>query len=167
MARTEQTAGFTEPNTRTAARTASRAGAAAAQDPDAPKEPIEFWVNTVMVDEDGAEPKRFLTGRPLKSFKATRAVGTSNEEFNEVNVLNNTFVMMLHTDARKLDLGESRYYSPVPEGITYDDEGNRIFKTGMYIQLHREKTDHTLAAAEKQDAEAAAHQRLRKLFGNS
>lgn len=153
MARTD-TAGFTGANTR------NQAMAAAA---DQPKEPIEFWVNTVIVSEDGAEPVRILTGRPLKAFKANREVTTSNEEFNKVNVLNNSFVRMLNDDAATLNFGESKYYSP--NGVTHTKDGELKFKKGIYLQLHREQTDHASAAAEKMDLEAAETQRLRKLFG--
>lgn len=157
MARND-TAGFTEANTR------SQAAAAAAQNTDRAKEPVEFWVNTCIVSEDGEEPVRILTGRPLKSFKANREVTTSNEAFNQVNILNNSFVEMLNEDATKLNLGESIYYSP--QGTPMTKEGEPKFKKGIYLQLRREETDHTLAAAEKIDLEAAAKQKLRKLFGN-
>lgn len=157
MARND-TAGFSEPNTR------SQAMAAAAQNSDKAKEPVEFWVNTCIVSEDGEEPVRILTGRPLKSFKANREVTTSNEEFNKVNVLNNAFVHMLNEDATKLSLGESLYYSP--QGTPMTKEGEPKFKKGIYLQLRREETDHTLAAAEKIDLEAQATTQLRKLFGN-
>lgn len=155
MARND-TAGFTEANTRNQA-------IAAQQNADKSKEPIEFWVNDCIVYEDGGQPVRLLTGRPLKAFKANRDVNTANEEFNQVNILNNSFVEMLNEDAAQLNFGESRYYSPA--GVKKDKEGNPVFKAGIYLQLHREKTDHAAAAAEKIDLEAAEKQRLRKLFG--
>lgn len=156
MARTD-TAGFTEASTR------RQAAAANAADNSQSKEPVEFWVNTVIVPETGAKPVRILTGRPLKAFKANRDVTTSNEEFNEVNVLNNAFVNMMNDDAASLNFGESKYYSP--QGVTM--KGDELhFKAGIYLQLHREETDYASAAAEKQDKEAAATQQLRKLFGN-
>ena len=157
MARQNDTAGFNEASTRNQAMAAANAAAQS-------KEPIEFWVNTCIVSEDGDEPIRILTGRPLKAFKANRDVDTKNEEFNKVNVLNNAFVTMLNDDAGKLNLGESKYYSP--QGVAQTKEGAARFKKGIYLQLHREETDHASAAAEKMDLEAAETQRLRKLFGN-
>ena len=158
MARTDITAGFNGASTTNQANAAAAAGTKYQ-----PKEPIEFWVNDCIVYEDGGQPVRLLTGRPLKAFKANRDVTTSNEEYNQVNVLNNSFVRMLNDDAAELNFGESRYYSPA--GIKKDKEGNSVFKAGIYLQLHREKTDHVSAAAEKMDLEAAETQRLRKLFG--
>lgn len=158
MARTD-TAGFSGESTRNQA----NATAAQQQNQNQAKEPIEFWVNDCIVYEDGGQPIRLLTGRPLKAFKANRDVNTANEEFNQVNILNNSFVDMLNEDAAQLNFGESRYYSPA--GIKKDKEGNQVFKAGIYLQLHREKTDHAAAAAEKMDLEAAEKQRLRKLFG--
>jgi hypothetical protein len=158
MARND-TAGFTEASTRGQA-----AAATAAANADKAKEPVEFWVNTCIVSEDGEEPIRILTGRPLKTFKANREVTTSNDEFNKVNVLNNAFVHMLNEDAAKLNLGESIYYSP--QGTPMTKEGEPKFKKGIYLQLRREETDHAAAAAEKIDLEAQATTQLRKLFGN-
>lgn len=130
-----------------------------------PKEPIDFWVNTVIVEKDGAEPIRILTGRPLKAFKADRKIGTNNDEFNTVNRLNNGFVDLLNADAAELELGESRYYSPA--GTPFDKEsGEPKFKKGIYLQLHREETDHVAAAAEAEDARASETDRLRTLFGS-
>ena len=157
MARQSDTLGFSEANTRQQAANIDAGGA------KGPKPHIEFWVNTVMVYADGDEPVRILTGRPLTAFNANRAVSTNNEEFNQVNVLNNSFVEMLNTDAQALNLGESKYYSPqnmeAPEGKP------PYYKAGIYIQLHRSEADPALLAAEKQDAEAAETARLRKLFG--
>lgn len=158
MARTD-TAGFSEPSTRAQAQGASQASSRDKRDP------VEFWVNTVIVDEDGAEPIRILTGRPLSTFKADRAVTTSNEDFNRVNTINNAFVEMLNEDAAKLDLGESKYYSP--QGAPKNEKtGEPAFKAGIYLQLHREETDHAADAATAQDAVATETDRLRNLFGN-
>ena len=157
MARTSDTLGFSEANTRAQAANTDDRGQ------KGPKPHIEFWVNTVMVYADGDEPVRILTGRPLTAFNANRAVSTNNEEFNQVNVLNNSFVDMLNADSQTLNLGESKYYSPqnmeAPEGKP------PYYKAGIYIQLHRSEADPALLAAEKQDAEAAETARLRKLFG--
>lgn len=125
--------------------------------------PVEFWVNTLMVRNDGDEPVRILPGRPLRSLNANRDVNTSNEEFNAVNVLNNAFVNILHRDARSLALGESKHYSPA--GIKISKEGEITFKAGVYFQLHREETDYAAAEVAKEDAEAAEEANLRSLFG--
>lgn len=157
MARTET--GFQEPTTRAQANASS-----GAQSRDR-REPVEFWVNTMIVDEDGAEPIRILTGRPLSAFKADRQVTTSNEDFNRVNTINNAFVEMLNADAAELDLGESKYYSP--QGAPVDEKtGELRLKKGIYLQLHREETDHAADAATAQDAVANETDRLRSLFGN-
>jgi len=156
MARTETTR-FSEPTT--------RAQAATSGNDKKPKEPIDFWVNTMLVDSDGAEPIRILTGRPLKAFNANRDVTTSNEDFNRVNAINNAFVEMLNADANTLELGESKFYSP--QGTPVDKESGELkLKKGIYLQLHREETDHAAAAAEAQDIVASEGDRLRKLFGN-
>lgn len=124
-------------------------------------EHIELWVNTVIVSEDGGEPIRLLTGRPLTSFNANRGVTTNNEELNEANATSNAFVNMMIEDARSLGLGDSKYYSP--QGAQYSEEGP-ILKAGIYFQLHRSMVDPTADAAAKQDIEAQKKESLRKLF---
>jgi len=139
-------------------------------------DPVELWVNTVLVSEDGGEPVRILTGRPLRVFNADRDVNTSNAQFNHVNAISNAFVNMLNKDADELNLGESKYYSPkgivygdgktpVTEGGPVPDKGELILAKGIYLQLHREMSDPALEAAAKQDIEAQATESLRRLFG--
>lgn len=122
-------------------------------------EPVELWVNTVIVKSDGEEPVRILTGRPLRSFGHDRDVTTSNEEFNRVNAVNNSFVKMMLADADDLSLGESRYYGPGA-----DPKGENL-SAGIYFQLHREESDPAADAAAKIDIEAEETANLRNLFG--
>jgi len=124
-------------------------------------EPVDFWVNTVIVKEDGGEPIRILTGRPLRVFKANKKVNTSNEDFNLVNATNNAFLDLLHEDAETLELGQSKLYSPASGKLK---EGK--LKAGIYLQLHREQTDHDAASAAKIDIEATEKASLRSLFGS-
>ena len=128
------------------------------------REPVKFWLNTIMVREDGGEPIRTTPGRPLRSFSANRDVNTSNEDFNRVNVVNNAFVKILQRDARGLELGQSKYYGPT--GITVAEDGGVTFKAGIYFELHREKTDYAANEVHKEDAEAAEEASLRNLFGS-
>lgn len=130
-------------------------------------EPVELWVNTVIVTKDGAEPIRILTGRPLRSFNADRDVTTSNEEYNRANAIHNAFVNRMNADAESLNLGEARYYSPAGtptvevDGVLMPD-----LKAGIYLQLFREVTDPAQEAAAKLDIEAQATSLLNELFGN-
>ena len=126
-------------------------------------EPVELWVNTVIVTADGAEPIRLLTGRPLRMFNADRDIMTSNEEFNRVNRISNAFVEMLHEDAKKLNLGESKYYSPQK---MKEVGGEPVFKAGIYIQLHREITDYASEEAQREDLMKTEREQLRGLFGS-
>lgn len=130
-------------------------------------EPVELWVNTVIVTKDGAEPIRILTGRPLASFNADRPVTTSNEDFNRANAIHNAFVNRMNADAEKLNLGEARYYSPAgTPSIEVDGVMVLDLKAGIYLQLFRELTDPAADAAAKLDIEAEASNLLSELFGN-
>ena len=128
------------------------------------REPVELWVNTVIVTKKGEEPVRLLGGRPLASFRGDKDVTTSNEDFNRVNALNNSMINIMNSDAEELGLGESKYYSPV--GVKLTEEGEPNLAPGIYIQLHREITDHAASAAAAHDIQAAAESDLRGLFGN-
>ena len=136
------------------------------QNNDQDRGPIEFWVNTVFVEKDGAEPLRLTPGRPLNSFRADKQTTTNSEELNMVNALNNSFIRHLREDAEKLELGQSKYYSPAGCGEEIEVDGEKVvsLKAGIYFQLHRDKTDHDAAAAEAMDIEAEATATLRKLF---
>jgi hypothetical protein len=125
-------------------------------------EPVELWVNTVIVKSDGGEPTRILTGRPMRAFNDERDVTTNNEEFNRDNAMNNAFVRMMRADADALGLGETKYYGP---GVTIDKDGNPTFKAGIYFELRREMRDRAQDAAAKADIEASAESELRDIFG--
>ena len=130
-------------------------------------EPVELWVNTVIVTKDGSEPIRILTGRPLRAFSADRDVTTSNEAFNRANAIHNAFVKRMHADAEKLNLGEARYYSPQGTSmVEHDGVMIPVLEAGIYLQLFREATDPALEAAAKLDIEAQAGELLSELFGN-
>jgi hypothetical protein len=158
-------------NTRTSGiNTRGQAAAAAAENTNTRRggkgyqndEPVELWVNTVIVTKDGEEPVRLLTGRPLRAFSADRDILTSNEEFNRVNRISNAFVEMLHEDAKKLNFGESKYYSPQK---FKEVGGEAVFKAGIYIQLHREITDYASEEAQREDLMKTEREQLRGLFG--
>lgn len=125
-------------------------------------EPVELWVNTVIVRKDGDEPARILTGRPMRAFNDERDVTTNNDEFNRDNAMNNVFVRRMRADAEELGLGETKYYGP---GVKYDKEGNPTFKAGIYFELRREMRDAAQDAAAKADIEAEAEAELRDIFG--
>lgn len=127
------------------------------------REPVELWVNTVIVVKKGEAPIRLLGGRPLNSFRDDKDVTTSNEEFNKVNALNNSMIKIMKQDAEGLGLGESKYYSPT--GVKFTEDGDPDFAPGIYLQVHREITDHAADAAAAQDIQAAAEKDLRGLFG--
>lgn len=129
-------------------------------------EPIELWVNIVIVDTDGADPVRILSGRPLNTFAADKDVTTNNVEFNKANAIHNAFVTIMNEDAAKLNLGEAKYYSPQGvEMVEKDGEMKPLLKAGIYLQLFRTEVDAAADAAAKQDIEAEAKESLRSLFG--
>ena len=153
-------AAFAAPTTQGQARQAGR------QTTRRRDEPVELWVNTVIVAKDGDAPIRILTGRPLASFTADRPVTTSNEDFNRANAIHNAFVNMMNKDAAKLNLGEAKYYSPRGvEMVEQDGETVPVMEAGIYLQLFREVTDPAADAAAKHDIEATAEESLRNLFG--
>lgn len=169
---------FTAPTTR--AQAAQQAQATANQPANGRQkyskdDPVELWVNTVIVHEDGAKPVRLLSGRPLRIFDADKDVTTSNEEFNRSNAISNGFVQLLNEDAAKLNFGESKYYSPngvriveedeVVDGVVVTAKGELSLAKGIYFQLHREITDPAADAAAKSDINMTAKESLRKLFG--
>lgn len=153
---------FKGTNTRAQAAANAAENAANAGGKRQPQEPVELWVNTVIVLEDNTPPVRILTGRPLRAFHADRDVTTSNEEFNRVNRISNAFVEMMQEDAAKLNFGESAYYSP--QGVKMVG-GEPMLAAGIYLQLHREITDYAAEAANKLDLIATEKENLRKLFG--
>lgn len=129
-------------------------------------EPVELWVNTVIVESDGAEPIRILGGRPLDAFKADKDVTTNNAEFNKANAIHNGFVEIMQEDAAKLNLGESKYYSPAGVEVVEEDGVMKpLLKQGIYLQLFRTEVDAAADAAAQQDIKAEAKESLRKLFG--
>lgn len=128
------------------------------------RDPVELWVNTVIVTKDGAEPIRILSGRPLRQFNADKAVTTSNEEFNRQNAISNAFVNKLNKDAEALGLGEGKFYSPTGVMADANDPKTVILAAGIYLQLFREASDPAADAAAKIDIEADAANLLTSLF---
>jgi len=146
--------GLTEPATRNQSRRGNQRDTSYNRD-----EPVELWVNTVIVKEQGAEPIRLLSGRPLRAFNADKDVTTNNEDFNRANAVANAFVTMMMEDADQLQLGESRYYGPGGNSAGED------LAPGIYFQLHRTMADAAADAAVKADIEASERDSLRNLFG--
>lgn len=120
------------------------------------QEPVELWVNTVLIMEAGAEPVRIGNGRPLSTLKTDKPVTTSDEEYNRVNAISNAFAKSLIERSDKLDKGES---------FLVVKDGEQDTFTGITMQVYRAESDPEGDAAAAADIESQATKALGTFFG--
>lgn len=121
------------------------------------REPVEVWVNNMVVMKAGDQPVQIGMGRPLSTYKSDAPVNTQNEEFNARNAVSNVFVRGMQGHAAKLEPETGKILGQELEGGGY--------AVGTYIQVYRAKTDFAADEAAKLDRESAIEDTFAAAFG--